>query len=360
MSSRPSGSPIEATAPRGLGIGLSNPSISSTHGGAVDARSDGIAKGHPSTSPSISPLVSTRSAWSRCRRPWPGNKAGAAFGPRRVERSVVDDEGDVRDLLRVVSIVGMQVHEAGSALKGWPSGNDARRRHHFRRGHAGGRTLFLHPQRADTGCHDTASTRPSRSRRSRAATIEGAPSSKVHVHMAKPWNRRSCSLRWRISVSTSSRTDLEAGQLRPGRVRVTGFNRERPSHDPESMTRRGPRADSRRSCPGILPALWPLFRQAPAREGAHPRSYSALVQLRPFLRRGGPYRVVHVGDGAHARTRRCCPEDDRGEHQRRSSGDVRLLEPGRSVRGHGACLAKGTHPGRHRRSERTAKMPTRW
>jgi hypothetical protein len=49
-------------------------------------------------------------------------------------------------------------------------------------------------------------------------------------------------------------------------------------------------------------ALWPLFTRAqrPAKELTE--SYSALVHLRPFLASGGPYRVVHVGDGAHART----------------------------------------------------------
>jgi hypothetical protein len=49
-------------------------------------------------------------------------------------------------------------------------------------------------------------------------------------------------------------------------------------------------------------ALWPLFAKAPRPAKELTESYSALVHLRPFLRRGGPYRVVHVGDGAHART----------------------------------------------------------
>lgn len=49
-------------------------------------------------------------------------------------------------------------------------------------------------------------------------------------------------------------------------------------------------------------ALWPLFAKAtrPAKEMTE--SYSALVHLRPFLPNGGPCRVIHVGDGAHART----------------------------------------------------------
>jgi hypothetical protein len=49
-------------------------------------------------------------------------------------------------------------------------------------------------------------------------------------------------------------------------------------------------------------ALWPLFARAtrPAKEMTE--SYSALVHLRPFLTKGGPCRVIHVGDGAHART----------------------------------------------------------
>jgi hypothetical protein len=53
---------------------------------------------------------------------------------------------------------------------------------------------------------------------------------------------------------------------------------------------------------GCFEALWPLFAKAqhPAKELTE--SYSALVHLRPFLRGEGPHRVVHVGDGAHART----------------------------------------------------------
>jgi hypothetical protein len=49
-------------------------------------------------------------------------------------------------------------------------------------------------------------------------------------------------------------------------------------------------------------ALWPLFAKAtrPAKEMTE--SYSALVHLRPFLPAGQPCRVIHVGDGAHART----------------------------------------------------------
>jgi hypothetical protein len=49
-------------------------------------------------------------------------------------------------------------------------------------------------------------------------------------------------------------------------------------------------------------ALWPLFAKGtrPAKELTE--SYSALQHLRPFLPASGPYRVLHVGDGAHART----------------------------------------------------------
>jgi hypothetical protein len=55
----------------------------------------------------------------------------------------------------------------------------------------------------------------------------------------------------------------------------------------------------RRNC---FEALWPLFAKAtrPAKELTE--SYSALVHLRPFLQAGEECRVVHVGDGAHART----------------------------------------------------------
>ena len=53
---------------------------------------------------------------------------------------------------------------------------------------------------------------------------------------------------------------------------------------------------------GCFEALWPLFAKAqrPAKELTE--SYSALVHLRPFMKGPGPYRVLHVGDGAHART----------------------------------------------------------
>ncbi|WP_437285529.1 hypothetical protein [Sorangium sp. So ce406] len=49
-------------------------------------------------------------------------------------------------------------------------------------------------------------------------------------------------------------------------------------------------------------ALWPLFAKAtrPAKEMTE--SYSALCHLRPLLTKGRPCRVIHVGDGAHART----------------------------------------------------------
>ncbi len=49
-------------------------------------------------------------------------------------------------------------------------------------------------------------------------------------------------------------------------------------------------------------ALWPLFARAtkPAKELTE--SFSALEHLRPLLERVGPSRVIHVGDGAHART----------------------------------------------------------
>ena len=49
-------------------------------------------------------------------------------------------------------------------------------------------------------------------------------------------------------------------------------------------------------------ALWPLFAKGekPAKEMSE--SYSALEHLRPLIRHGEPLRVLHVGDGAHART----------------------------------------------------------
>jgi hypothetical protein len=53
---------------------------------------------------------------------------------------------------------------------------------------------------------------------------------------------------------------------------------------------------------GSFEALWPLFARAdkPAKELTE--SFSALVHLRPFLAEHEPCRVIHVGDGAHART----------------------------------------------------------
>jgi hypothetical protein len=49
-------------------------------------------------------------------------------------------------------------------------------------------------------------------------------------------------------------------------------------------------------------ALWPLFAKAtkPAKEMTE--SFSALQHLRPLFPKQGPCRVIHVGDGAHART----------------------------------------------------------
>lgn len=53
---------------------------------------------------------------------------------------------------------------------------------------------------------------------------------------------------------------------------------------------------------GSFEALWPLFAKAtkPAKEMTE--SFSALVHLRPLLKTVGTCRVIHVGDGAHART----------------------------------------------------------
>jgi len=49
-------------------------------------------------------------------------------------------------------------------------------------------------------------------------------------------------------------------------------------------------------------ALWPLFAKGekPAKEMTE--SFSALEHLRPLIRHGEPLRVLHIGDGAHART----------------------------------------------------------
>jgi len=49
-------------------------------------------------------------------------------------------------------------------------------------------------------------------------------------------------------------------------------------------------------------ALWPLFAKGPKPAKELTESYSALEHLRPLIRPGEDLRVVHVGDGAHART----------------------------------------------------------
>jgi hypothetical protein len=49
-------------------------------------------------------------------------------------------------------------------------------------------------------------------------------------------------------------------------------------------------------------ALWPLFALAPKPAKEMTESFSALVQLRPHMAELERCRVIHVGDGAHART----------------------------------------------------------
>jgi hypothetical protein len=49
-------------------------------------------------------------------------------------------------------------------------------------------------------------------------------------------------------------------------------------------------------------ALWPLFAKGPKPAKEMTESFSALEHLRPLIRRGEPLRVLHIGDGAHART----------------------------------------------------------
>lgn len=49
-------------------------------------------------------------------------------------------------------------------------------------------------------------------------------------------------------------------------------------------------------------ALWPLFAKAPKPAKEMSESFSALVHLRPHMKKRAPFRVIHVGDGAHART----------------------------------------------------------
>ena len=49
-------------------------------------------------------------------------------------------------------------------------------------------------------------------------------------------------------------------------------------------------------------ALWPLFAKGPKPAKELTESFSALEHLRPLIRRDEPLRVLHIGDGAHART----------------------------------------------------------
>lgn len=53
---------------------------------------------------------------------------------------------------------------------------------------------------------------------------------------------------------------------------------------------------------GCFEALWPLFAKAPKPAKEMTESYSALRHLRPLMATGEPCRVIHIGDGAHART----------------------------------------------------------
>ncbi len=61
-------------------------------------------------------------------------------------------------------------------------------------------------------------------------------------------------------------------------------------------------------------AIWPLFANAakPAKELTE--SFSALQHLRPFFPKEGPFRVIHIGDGAHARTAALFALKSRGEN----------------------------------------------
>ena len=49
-------------------------------------------------------------------------------------------------------------------------------------------------------------------------------------------------------------------------------------------------------------ALWPLFAKGPKPAKELTESFSALEHLRPLIVKGEPLRVLHIGDGAHART----------------------------------------------------------
>jgi len=49
-------------------------------------------------------------------------------------------------------------------------------------------------------------------------------------------------------------------------------------------------------------ALWPLFAKGPKPAKELSESFSALEHLRPLIHAGEPLRVLHIGDGAHART----------------------------------------------------------
>jgi signal transduction histidine kinase/CheY-like chemotaxis protein len=103
----------------GLGIGLSIARhLVELHGGSVEARSDGVGKGASfHVRLPISPLVST--TVGVVKMPATAARPGEIVRPPVLVGSsilVVDDEGDVRDLLRfVLESCGMEVHDAGGA-----------------------------------------------------------------------------------------------------------------------------------------------------------------------------------------------------------------------------------------------------
>jgi len=87
--------------------------------GSDGIRQRGILPLHPSISPLVSTTVGVVKMPATMARQQGLVRPSVLAG---LSVLVVDDEGDVRDLLRVVlESCGMQVHEAAAPVKGWPS-----------------------------------------------------------------------------------------------------------------------------------------------------------------------------------------------------------------------------------------------
>lgn len=108
--------------------------------------------------------------------------------------------------------------------------------------------------------------------------------------------------KWLASRNFRGRSGSERGSAT--RARVSGLSDrepcpgERHETEPAGQSTYLDRLMRRES----FAALWPLFAKGPKPAKELTESFSALEHLRPLIRPGEALRVVHVGDGAHART----------------------------------------------------------